>query len=673
MVEPGPMLLSFQVALFMQIFHECFNFEYLEEGVEGLVEYRREIDGLRAVALIPVILFHAGFKAFAGGFVGVDVFFVISGYLITSIILSDMRNGVFSIGKFYERRVRRIFPALFFVLLCCLPFAWLWLLPEHLENFYQSLSGVSIFSSNIFFCWESGYFETAAELKPLLHTWSLAVEEQYYLFFPIFIMLLWRLRKRWVFCSLAIVALVSIAIAQWGSYHYPAAAFFLLPTRGWELALGALTAFYSFYKKEQLEIISSFKVTREFFGILGLSLVAYSIFAFNRTTPFPGFYALLPTIGTVLIIIFSNYNTVSGRMLSNKVLVGIGLISYSAYLWHQPILAFARHRCLAEPSQVLLISLATLSIVLGYFSWRFIEKPFRDRNSINKVVVFKIAVFGTMVFGLFGILGSFVLKVPEREIIEQKSNFKYEKRYYLQSGEFEVALWGDSYAGAFAHTLGLDLNENNISLALYVKSGCPSIVESLRNTYLEKQANFSRKCYEHNKYSYDSIIKRKPKYVIIANNFEWYLRGKTDKGDRILYDEKNTEISPEKFIPEKIKNMVFEFKSAGIIPIIVTPPPRVGGFFEKMKRYKFGYLSNIYVDYLNAENTRGLVLSGLSKQLGDYEEVNGLRLFCGENKDKCSVFDEKGRLLIYDGSHITSVHAREISKSVQDILFSEKI
>ena len=197
--------------------------------------YRREIDGLRALAVVPVILFHAGFQAFSGGFVGVDVFFVISGYLITSIILAELETGTFSVVNFYERRARRILPALFFVMLACLPFAWLWLLPDYLKSFSQSLVAVPVFASNILFWITSGYFEPAAELKPLLHTWSLAVEEQYYVFFPLFLMLTWRLGRRWILSILAVLLVVSLAAAEWGSHAEPVPTFFLLPTRGWEL------------------------------------------------------------------------------------------------------------------------------------------------------------------------------------------------------------------------------------------------------------------------------------------------------------------------------------------------------------------------------------------------------------------------------------------------------
>ncbi len=303
------------------------------------MEYRKEIDGLRALAVLPVILFHAGFETFSGGFVGVDVFFVISGYLITSIILIELELGDFSIVNFYDRRLRRIMPGLFAVILTCIPFAWILLSPADLISFAKSLVAVPLFVSNIYFWSDGGYFETAAELKPLLHTWSLAVEEQYYLIFPIFLMMLCKLRRRWIFVSLGLVSLASLAIAQWATYTHPTSAFFLLPTRGWELMIGAFAAFYL----SQGKCKDFGKSVSEFSGWLGIAMVFFGVFFYSKITPFPGFYALVPTLGTLLIILFATQKTTVGRFLGNKAFVGIGLISYSAYLWHQPILAFARN------------------------------------------------------------------------------------------------------------------------------------------------------------------------------------------------------------------------------------------------------------------------------------------------------------------------------------------
>ncbi|MFQ3217660.1 acyltransferase family protein, partial [Paraperlucidibaca sp.] len=340
------------------------------------MKYRREIDGLRAVAVLPVILFHAGFDTFSGGFVGVDIFFVISGYLISTIIISELQNEKFSIVNFYERRARRILPALFFVMLSCIPFAYFWLTPSDLKDFAQSLISVSVFSSNILFWRESGYFDAAAELKPLLHTWSLAVEEQYYVIFPLFLMAFWGGGKRLIVTLLTIAFLVSIALAEWASLVKPSAAFFLLPTRVWELLIGVFSAFY-LSKMNRYRFSKCFS---EFFGWLGLILIAYSILIYSESTPFPGIYALVPTIGAALVILFAEKETFVARFLGNKLFVGIGLISYSAYLWHQPLFAFARQRSLLELDELVLLALVALSLLLAYFSWRFIEYPFRSKD-----------------------------------------------------------------------------------------------------------------------------------------------------------------------------------------------------------------------------------------------------------------------------------------------------
>jgi peptidoglycan/LPS O-acetylase OafA/YrhL len=378
------------------------------------MDYRREIDGLRALAVLPVILFHAGFEAFSGGFVGVDVFFVISGYLITTIILTELEQGKFSIVNFYERRARRILPALFLVMLVCIPFAWFWLLPSDMKVFSQSLVAVSVFASNILFWLQTGYFDKAAELKPLLHTWSLAVEEQYYVLFPLFLMLFWKLGKRWILVTLGLIFVASLAVAQWGAYAKPTAAFFLLPTRVWELLIGAFASFYL----SQTNRKDFGKGLSEVAGWFGVALIMYAVFAYSKATPFPGFYALVPTMGAVLIILFATQQTTVGKFVGNKVFVGVGLISYSAYLWHQPLFAFARERSLTEPSGMVFLILSIGALILAYFTWRYVESPFRSKDNFKRRTVFKLSLVFSIVFVSLGISGHFGLFSPNESLPE---------------------------------------------------------------------------------------------------------------------------------------------------------------------------------------------------------------------------------------------------------------
>jgi len=501
------------------------------------MDYRREIDGLRAVAVLPVILFHAGFQTFGGGFVGVDVFFVISGYLITTIILADLEKGKFSIINFYERRARRILPALFLVMFACLPFSWLWLSSDNLLDFSKSLTAVSIFSSNILFWKESGYFGAAAELKPLLHTWSLAVEEQYYVFFPLFLALMWRFAKRWTLALLAIVFIISLSLAQWGSSTKATATFYLLPTRGWELLVGAFCAFF-ISKKDKFFLKRSL---REIGAVIGIFLIFYSVFVFNEEIPFPSLYALAPTLGTALIILCANNETVVGKLLGMKAIVGIGLISYSAYLWHQPIIAFAKHRSIIEPSSVLLGSLAVLSIVFAYVSWKYVEQPFREKKKFDRKFIFTAGAAFSIFFITIGIVGylgkGFAFRFEETQEKSFKNQFTAhnlrEDCGGNQSDQFctlgdknshtspTIAVFGDSHANALNPVFDLLAKEKNINYVHAGLGGCSPLigVDVVRGNYkLGVCKNFSQR-------DYDFVRNNNIKKVILVSRWSLYTDG----------------------------------------------------------------------------------------------------------------------------------------------------
>ncbi|AGF78961.1 putative acyltransferase [Desulfocapsa sulfexigens DSM 10523] len=448
------------------------------------MEYRREIDGLRSVAVFPVILFHAGFQLFGGGFVGVDVFFVISGYLITSIIITEKKKGTFSTINFYERRARRILPALFVVMLASLIPAWFLLTPKEMEDFSKSLITVPLFASNILFWQESGYFELANELKPLLHTWSLAVEEQFYLLYPLFLTLVWRLGKYWLFGFLFVILVISLGSAEWGLIHDPVGAFYLLPTRGWELIVGSLAAVYTLYKQSPPSQTVLRDLTGELFGIVGLLLISYAIFTFDETVSFPGFNAAFPTVGAALILLFTSQRTWVGKLLGSRVLVGLGLISYSTYLWHQPLFVFARYYFRSKPSNNTIFILILSSVILAYLSYRYVETPFRKKDLINRNKIFSYSILGSMFFVVLGViimntqgfssrkpqniqwasLGDkidVVGRVCDMQPVDDHENIRLGFFGDL-SADRTVGLYGDSHASALSYQLDDEFKKRGI-------------------------------------------------------------------------------------------------------------------------------------------------------------------------------------------------------------------
>lgn len=339
--------------------------------------YRKDIDGLRSVAVLLVMLYHFGFHSLSGGFIGVDVFFVISGFLITNIIFSHHQN--FDFIGFYARRVRRLLPALFSVLIVSFGFATLILLPSDYINFAKSIIWINIYLANVFFWRENGgYFEDGAEESPLIHTWSLAVEEQFYFIWPLFILAGLRLfGARW-FGILSIgILLVTIYLSQLITEMTLGAAYYLLPSRAFELMIGAVLALL--WKR----IPTPSNVPSHLISISGLGLIIYSSFFLSEHDPFPGYNAIPPTLGTALLI-FSGKNPAAliNRLLSLRPFVFTGLISYSLYLWHWPITAYVRYTGTPFdlPVQAAMIG---SSFVLAYLNWKYIEIPFRDKNHLT--------------------------------------------------------------------------------------------------------------------------------------------------------------------------------------------------------------------------------------------------------------------------------------------------
>lgn len=356
--------------------------------------YRPDIDGLRAMAILSVVIFHAFPSGLPGGFVGVDVFFVISGFLISSIVFRSLQRGDFSFAEFYAHRVKRIFPALIVVLTTCYALGWFVLLPDEFKQLGKHMAAGAGFVQNFVLRKEVGYFDVAAELKPLLHLWSLAIEEQFYLVYPVLVFVAWRLRLN-VLTVIVLLCLLSFGLNVTATVKRPAVAFFMPQTRFWELLLGSMLAYLQFFKRAEMSAwmqhwafhpalfhyppLSVWRATvlNNLLSVLGISLLVAAVFFINKSKHFPGWWVLLPVLGAFLLILAGPEALVNRTILANRLMVFVGIISYPLYLWHWPILSFARILESEAPSPEIRAAAVTLSAVLSWLTYRLIERPIR--------------------------------------------------------------------------------------------------------------------------------------------------------------------------------------------------------------------------------------------------------------------------------------------------------
>lgn len=549
------------------------------------MKYRPEVDGLRAVAVLPVILFHAGFEYFSGGYVGVDVFFVISGYLITTILINELDAGKFSIARFYERRARRILPALLLVMLVCLPAAWFIMLPAQLEELGWNMMAVSLFVSNIALWLNTDYFAASAELNPLLHTWSLAVEEQFYIFFPLMLWGLWRVGGRWPFLAVVVGSFLSFLLAEWGWRNAPDANFYLLPFRAWELGIGSICAFMLKGRSPRKS---------DLLTAVGLGLIAYSIVAYGNETPFPSVWALAPVLGSGLIILYCTPESLLGRVLAWKPVVSIGLISYSAYLWHQPLFAFTRLSMSTQPSAKLMVALSIATLGLAYLTWRFVENPFRAQNRQPPVMLpsrkrlFIASGVWLTVFISIGLLAYQSGGAPARTTLSGTSyqDLNLDERLRANYGLSElcrgfnpvpecrtgdqprVVLWGDSNAmhlgPALAHSPSAP------EFVQFTMSACGPFSGLAALAGGRYDARFGRRCIDFNDQVIDYITNNDIELVIASSAMRPVIRRLyTRDGD--TYPERSLDV-----VIESMRETTERVEAAGAKIVWVSPPPTNG-------------------------------------------------------------------------------------------------
>jgi peptidoglycan/LPS O-acetylase OafA/YrhL len=453
-----------------------------------LITYRPDIDGLRALAILPVVLFHAGVPGFSGGFVGVDVFFVISGFLITTIIRDEMAERRFSIAVFYERRARRILPAFFLMMAVCVLLAAWTLFPHQFLAFSRSVMAASVFASSFLFRSEAGYFDLESEQKPLLHTWSLSVEEIFYIVFPLLLLAIRGRSTRSQVGILICISLVSLAASSIALHDDPRSpsAFFLPYSRAWELMLGALLAY------AVLPPVSGF--LREGAALAGIGLILTAVLVYSEGTVFPGLAALMPCVGAGLLIYAGQHGaTLGGRLLSQPPVVWVGKVSYSLYLWHWPLLVLARAKFGDGLGPFAITVVVALSVLLAALSTIFVEQPFRGRSGLfSRRQVFAASAAGILLFaavGLAGVLsGGWAARYPpevasvlfaeqDRDPRQREClNIKPENDgclYGDRGAEPVLALWGDSHAAVYSAMLGGLGAAQGESILAFTMPSCP--------------------------------------------------------------------------------------------------------------------------------------------------------------------------------------------------------
>ena len=623
------------------------------------INYRPEIDGLRAIAVISVIFYHAqielfNHKLFLGGFIGVDIFFVISGYLITSIILKELHvTGNFSFSKFYERRIRRILPALLLIMLASLPLAWLYLLPTSLVDFSKSILYSLGFGSNFYFHFSGEeYGAISSFFKPMLHTWSLSVEEQYYILFPIILLISLRFFKNYLIVIFLIGFLLSLVIADWGSKNYPSFTFYVLPTRGWELLAGSILAYYELKLGQR----SQNNILNKTLPFVGLFLILFSVMFFNDKIPHPSFITLLPVMGVCLIIWFTSKKKLVTNLLSSKILVGIGLISYSLYLWHYPIFAYARITDFVQGDVFRKLFIALVIIILSILTYFFIERPARNKkNQLKSILIILFSFYLVLISTNLLIvknngykkerninnqivnLDNAELLINSMKYVNQK-NFKKKtiNSFLIKDNTKNILIVGDSHSAMMFNTFNLnkDLFKNYKfgQIKLNPINNHNTLLHDQRYIYSDVVVFSYRFGEEKLNYIKDLILKINDKKIIIMSRSNEYKNSFKRKpyfnltlADTYILDKKIKKITQKEI--NEIDNLYFKNRLD----------------IKEINIKIQNYASSKNILYLDKRN-----------------------FLCEEKKQICFSITKNGEKIFYDADHYTVEGAKFLGKKIKE-------
>ncbi len=636
------------------------------------MNYRKEIDGLRALAVLPVILCHAGFTAISGGFIGVDVFFVISGYLITSIIYNDLQKDRFTLASFYEKRARRILPALFAMSLTTIAVGYLLLYPSDFKDLSQSLFATSLFVSNIYFYLTSSYFSPSAEELPLLHTWSLAVEEQYYIFFPILMVWLYKKEviKNQLLIILSVLLFSSFIAALYISAIDSSANFYLIISRVWELLAGALLGLT--YKSIQ----NVKPIVKEVLSWLGIVLLFICYAIFSNKWPHPSWPTVVPVLATLLIIGFSQ-NTRVGNLLSHKIPVYIGAISYSLYLWHQPVFAFVRIKTVnTEFSLALITVLLGIIFLLSHLCYKFVETPFRDKTYLSRVKIFKLSITCIFAFTLIGLTGHVTNGVEERFIqtVDFNSVRGSPVRYqchtsgagYLKpdkactsNGQPHTVVFGDSHGVELSYALSESFKEDNRSLLELTFSGCPPVYKL--DTIVKGCKDWFREAidYINNTQSIETVV-LVFRHALYLNGYhlDAIKNGKTVIEPSVHIRNNLTAAQVTESYYHSMAGLVELFIEHGKKVIIVGPIPELKVHIKKMitpfSIFSDALTNDSYTTELSFQNHRSANIKNVLNQLASGKKgvtfLDSFLPFC--SNEKCNVVIDN-KAMYFDDNHLS--------------------
>lgn len=620
------------------------------------LDYRPDVDGLRALAVTAVVAFHAFPAFFPGGFVGVDVFFVISGFLISSIIFRQLRRSTFTLADFYRRRVRRIFPALAVVLLTCLVFGWIGLLPEEFELLGKHVAAASVFVSNFVSWQEVGYFDRSAALKPLLHLWSLGIEEQFYLAWPLLLLLL-RNRQRAVGITISLLTAASFALNVFLVHRNPNADYYLPLARFWELGFGCLLAFYR-QPAATGAVSRSSTALQSVLPIVGFVLIVVALFAFDSRTPFPGWAALAPTLGAACLLGTPGNSWLQRRVMGHPVTVFIGLISYPLYLWHWPLLSFATILQSETPPVVTRVVAVVLSVVLAALTYQFAELPIRRqrRAGVALGLVATLAVLGIAGLGVYAAAGvnsrfdSDVRAIrqgprTDARCLDEFPGAKSGVINYCKintAARPEVVFMGDSrsqaiYDGSVA-VLG-----NRYPFMLLGRGGCPPLLNvSIDADSREKSCNDSwNKLVTY-------VHETRPRMVVLVGG-----------GARYLIESADNEAAFKRGLRDLISALQNSSQIVYVreLPAYGSPP---ACFLRRIRLPGSGCTPEISRSTVETEmRPYNRVLDELRQEFPALRVIDSIRVLCG--REICSQRPPPGTVLYADELHLSPAGARQFA------------